>query len=514
MRRSRVGPDDHELHALDPVTGEEIATAAASVVVRTRPRSRRSRRLRIVSVSCAVLAVACAGEAAYFAMTARAVSGLERTWRRAMAVDEARATADGRIISTLESFGDVESIDHFLIAIGSETSAALAELEGDLRRRRILDRRVSELRDQMAEALRFRQLQMSSARRRLGDRPIVTAEAALRRHMRRWGLAPTDVPPARLRSVGQALTRLERFTDEPTGTVIAALRIGELLTIDVDAGTVRSQPVAGPVGFLLGVGDDTVVVTGKHGISAYHLYAPPGAPPRWSRRGVAAHPLADADGLWVDEGGRILRLRPDGEVVDGPFVVPRDTIVVAAMRGGLVLSTFSETREDVVELWDPVSGSRTTLATSVRRFIGAGPTIAVVESPRTPAELERDRRATPVARIVDPSGKPLDRVDFPSDVALMAQRPGSDEVAVAVGPLAGRIASLFRIAPGAAVVGLQRPRAVVTPGSLAWAPSGDALFWLTPDGALALHHVAMRRSQPLRSSLRDVEQIVALEARQ
>lgn len=508
MRGARVDPDDHELEALDPRTGQPIAPPSP-VDEGTGSVVGHRRRLRRIRTALVVLAIASAGGAAYFAITIRTLRTVEETWRQAMAVDEARADADRRVLTVLESYDDLESADRFLIAVGSETSGRLATAERRLDDLRIADPRLSALRDQMIEALRFRQLQMGAGRRRLGDTPLVEVEATLARQLGRWDLAPTEPARPRLAAADDTFARLARFADDPTGAVVVGVRRGALVVIDVDAGEVTTRPLSSPVDRLVTAGPRTILVTGKDGITAYHL-AGKGVEPAWTRRGVSAFATADGTGAWVHEGPHIARVQPDGTVAEGPYTTPAGAVPVAATGDGIVLST-STRGGATVELWHPARGDRQPLAGAVHRLIGAGPGLVVVEATATAAERQPETDDDDrVVRVIDAAATVLGVLHFPTEVGAVAQRPGQQELVMSVGPLAGRVASVFRFTATGTVTALQHPRVSIQPGALAWSPDGAVVFWLTPDGRIALHRLASRQSQPLRAPVEGLEQIVVV----
>src|SRR5699024_7444884 len=103
----------------------------------------RLRRRRRMARLLAVAALACALAAGYFGLTIVQLRGVERTWRRAMAVDAARAAADRRVLSLLDAAGDDsdDAAARALGPIGGEATTALGAAEVRLQDRRILDRK-------------------------------------------------------------------------------------------------------------------------------------------------------------------------------------------------------------------------------------------------------------------------------------------------------------------------------------------------------------------------------------
>lgn len=133
-----------------------------------------------------------------------------------MAVDTARAVADARVRSLVERLGsaDAGSEQAALGPIGDEAAAALADAQRSLADRRIVDSKVSALRDAMVKALEFRRFQMSPQRRQMGSTPLERVNLELAMQLDRWDLPPgTAGRPVVLRSVAPALSALHRAVD-------------------------------------------------------------------------------------------------------------------------------------------------------------------------------------------------------------------------------------------------------------------------------------------------------------
>lgn len=525
-RRSRVERDDLELEALDPVTGQGLSEQdlRASTLVAARGQradTRRAHRLRRLRLVLVVLSVACAVEATYLATTVRTTRAIERTWREVMAVDVARAEADREILETLRVFGDDDSADALLIGLGAAARGDYRRAEESLERRRIPDRRVSALRDRMIEALRFRQLQMSPGRRRLGDTPLVVVERELATQLRRWGLEPTVVPEPRLPAAEQALERVRRYADVETGTTLVLHEGGGLTTVDLDAGTVKRRAVPVPIDDLFALGRDTVVAVGPNGTIAYGLDGERDPSPRWERPGAFAVGPDGQGGIWLEERGRLLSVDAGGAAGPQAFPVPAGRTPVGSTARGVILLS-SAARGQRVELWVPETGARTLLAEQATRFIGVGPTTVLLEAPLAPEEANRRTDTTRFAdatRLLADTGATVRLIDLPAPIGASAERPavetrpGATDVAVAVGPLAGRIATVLRIG-ASTITPVNGPRTSIGPGTLTWSPAGDYLFWVTPDGRLALHDPATRRSQVVRAPVGGVSTLVAFAAPQ
>jgi hypothetical protein len=299
-----------------------------------------------------------------------------------------------------------------------------------------------------------------------------------------------------------------------------ALQGHTLLTVDLEADTISRRSIPVQVDRVLAVGPTTVVVVGGNGTVAYGLDGERDPAPRWERPGAFAFATPNDEGLWLVEGPTVLRLDPEGRAVAGPFTLPPATAVAGAMEGGLVLEPAGPPATRTIQLWEPATGARTTLATNIGRFVGASRGFALVEGPLSLAEAARSSgagRFGDVLRIVDRSGATVRVLGLPASVGVAAQRPDERELAVAVGPLAGRLASVFRIGlqdEDALLAPVTGPRAKIGRGSLVWSRSGASLFWVTPDGRLAVHDRAARRSAIVRAPVQGVDQIVAFDAPQ
>jgi hypothetical protein len=176
---------------------------------------------------------------------------------------------------------------------------------------------------------------------------------------------------------------------------------------------------------------------------------------------------------------------------------------VGATRNGLVLVNAPTDGFDDVILWSPEQDRRVLLAQGVRRFVGAGHGFVMLE--RRFAIQGTDGAHTLARDFVDvvaDTGRTVEQFDFSVPLVSAAQRPGGIEIAAAGGPLAGRLARVFRFT---------LPGSFATGGPSA---SADFLFWVTPDGKLAMYEPARRRVGLVRSDgISQLQAIVAFESR-
>ncbi len=517
MRR-RLAEDD-DLEALDPTTGDALAAGPSRTPLPTGDwvswitYRRRLRRARVIFI---VLSFASAGFAAYTGWSIATLRRVERTWRTAMAVDAVRQQTDKAIFEDLEPFEpDDDTTDSFLVGVGVAATSELAKAETKLVQQRIPDRRTAVLRDLMVKALEFRQRQMSPQRRQLGNTPLLLADEVLATELRRWRLEPLEVSDRRLAATDEAVKRLRRFVDEPTSTIIVAIGLAgrSLVTIDLDASTIERRELSESVERLLSVSPDVVITVGLAGVRAYEVNQPTSPKPIWERTGAAAYAPPGADSVWIHEGPDVLRLDPRGGVIAGPYPVPAGLSPVGATRNGLVLVSAPESGFDDVFLWSPEQDRRKLLAQGVRRVVSAGHGLVtverrfVVQGTDGAQTLPRDG-----VFVVADTGRTVEQFDFDVPLVSAAQRPGGIEIAAAAGPLAGRLARVFRFTiPGSVATG--GPSASVDPGALAWSNDGSFLFWVTPDGNLAIHEPARRRVGLVRSGgIPYLQTIVAFES--
>lgn len=518
MARSRdrdAGADPRDLEVLDPITGEAVPRdQPARVDEGPRERGRRRRRLALV---LALASVVCAGAAGWFGLTIWSIRSTEQVWAEAMALDGARAEADREVRERLASVGNPENdaaAREAIRSVGEETARRLLPLEERLRDQRIADDRISDLRDLMLEALRFRRFQLSAERGLLGDTPLQKAEAALDLQLERFGLERSAPPSVELASVAPALAALGNFADEETGTLLVVSTFGagtaggrELLVIDLDASVIRRRVLpAAPQGIL--AADELVLVFDGRATTAYPLDVH--AAPAWRRDialGVAGRPGTGV-AMWVWAPGDAAGIVPiglDGE--DGPTVAFPQTAPGRAERwhlladtdAGLLVGDPTSARLQVV---DRGTGRVVRTIDAAGRFVGASRGFVAKQLPGRPM-LELHRLADGSTIEV-----PLPR----TDAGPIVQERKADAIAFAAGPVAGNIASVLYLRLAGASWELDAvggPRATVRPGTLVFAPSDEHLFWVTTTGRLG---VASDHRGPgqLRVPVDDVQQLFAV----
>jgi hypothetical protein len=529
MARSRdrdAGADPRDLEVLDPLTGEAVPVdrpPAATAEDGDHP-GRRRRRL---AVGLALASVACAGAALWFGLVVSSLRAAEEVWADAMALDGAREAADQAVRDRLSTVGNPEDDAAGRAAIrsiGEETATRLLPLEERLREQRIADDRISDLRDLMLEALRFRRFQLSAERGLLGDTPLQKVEAQLDAQLGRFGLDRSQPPPATLASVTPALAALGRFADEETGTVLVASSFGlgagrdrELLVVDIDASTVTRRTLPEHAPDLLAAGD-LVIASDGGTTTAYPLDVT--KPAVWRRDGplgVGGRPGTEvAMWAWTEAGlvpvgfdgreGAPVPFRQRSDLEGEPWELLADT------EAGLLFAGLADNqvagrgvRRTALLLVDHRSGQVVRTIETDGRFAGASPGFLAIQLPGRPTlEIHRLADGTSIEL-------PLPR----TDAGRIVQAPGREAFAFAAGPLAGNIASVLRLEfEGRSwnLIGVGGPRATVRPNTLVWSPSGEHLFWITPDGHLAMARDEDRRAVQLRTPVSAAMQIVAFPA--
>lgn len=522
MARSRdrdAGADPRDLEVLDPVTGEAVPVdrpPAASV-----PRGRGWHRRRL-ALGLALASVACAGAAVWFGAIVWSLRTTEHVWAEAMALDRAREQADRAVYDGLDAVGspsDDPAARDAIRAIGEETSERLAPLEARLRQQRIADDRVSALRDLMLEALRFRRFQLSADRRLLGDTPLRRVETELDVQLDRFGLERSASPLPVLRSVEPSLAALRRFTDEATATLLVTWTRGsrggsdrDLLYIDVDASTITRRSLARAPEHLAAT-DGLVLVDDGRSITAYPL--DPKAPAPWSRPRQLGPPdardwIAGRPGsgvaLWSWEPGGIVPIDAAGRAGSAvPVGSPRTAsgeprALLGDTEAGLLIDD-----PDGLRVIDRASGAVVRSIDAEGRFAGATRGFVAFHLPGRPV-LEIHRLADGTS-----TDLPLPR----TDAGMIVQAPDDETFAFAAGPLAGNIASVLRLEVlprGWGLFGIDGPRATVRPGTVIWSPSGDHVFWATPEGQLAVAEDGATRAAQLRAPIDGAQELVAFPA--
>ena len=517
MPRREPGPA--ELEALDPLTGESLtspgATATGPTANRRDRRAARARTLRRVMVVSVLLAVTCASAGAYFAVSIAQLRGIERTWRQAMALDGARADADREVRDVLASVTSSDADDPSTLApleaIGTEVATGLRRHERALADRRILDSKVSDLRDAMVDALEFRRFQLSPTRDRIGNTPLERVESSIDDQLARWDLSPSEVDAPTLRSLAPALAELRRYADVDTETVLFALDGTTLHTIDVDASTRRRRSIPFP-GVLVPTNRGVAVV----GTGRLVVYPPdPSAQPLATIDGDVLHAVGAGDGsgdLWVAQAGAptVRRYRVDGASsgwAGAPVVLRPGRMLVGATADHLVLQTPTG---GLVLVAPSTPDVERTLATADARFLDAEGTIVLFQGPLP----FNPGNGSDFLHRYDVGTDLRDLIGLPRTDAATASIGRDGGAAVTAGPLAGRLGSILVLGPRTPALvggGTTGPRASVEPNTVAWAPDGEALFWLTPDGELAIAHgdgPGIR--QRLRVGLQGLDRLVAI----
>lgn len=517
MRRRESGPG--ELEALDPLTGESLSRsfptspspAGAPGRGGRRPEVRAS-RLRRVRFVFGVLALICAGSAAYFGVTISQLRAVERTWREAIALDRSRASADVAVLQAIEDSGaGDDAAEERLAIIGDEAVASLARAERSLASRRILDSKVSSLRDQMIEALEFRRFQTTPQRRQMGSTPLQQVDFAIDVQLSRWGLRPTSPPQPTIRSLRGVLDELGRFTDEPLGATLFVADARTLITVDVDGSLARGRAVDGPIVRLLPAPGGAAVSNGAE-LVVYPADVDAPAIVRVPANGPVFE-VADGTGdLWVVEQETIVRrFRPAaGEALQAPTTLPPRRRVVGGAAGRLVLQ---RTDAGTLELWTPptatASESTVPLTTAFARFLAGDTERVLWQGPLPFADFGGDGYLHSLE--IDSGERELIALP-PTDAVSGAYAPDGT-FAIIAGPPAGRLGRILVAAAGtSALAGTNSPGSLVRENSLRWSPDGAHLFWLTIDGRIAYRSGTDRDapSTTLRAGLDGLDRLTVM----
>lgn len=501
MRRAREEEAQRgDLEVLDPTTGEAVdAGTAATGVPRPHPPA-GALRLRRLAVVLTVLSVVAAGAAAHRAAALASLQALNRSWAEAMALDAARQQADGEVRQLRPDVRGPQEPDRraAMTAIGEEAAAGLLAIERDVRGQWILDRAVDRLRDQMVEALRFRRFQMSPERELLGSTPLRRVDAALEEQLARWRLERATARPPELRSVGPAVAPLRRFAATETRTLLVASAGRRLLHIDVDASAIEDRTLPRPPTRLIVV-DDLLVVADGAAVTAYPR--DPDRPALWTVE--AADAVAGRPGghvaVWASTDEGLRAVARDGTVASSTVGIAPGAVLLADTDAGLLVGAGGS-----LDLIDPTSGRVARTLATAGRFAGASPGFVAVQATGRPVLV--------IHRLAD--GTSFELALPRTDAGHVVPSPEGDVFAFAAGPLAGNIASVLRLeldGPAWSLVGIGGPRGTVAEGTLTWSPSGRQLFWLTPDGEIALAEGT--DTTLLRAPVRDLDRLVALPDR-
>ena len=529
-RRStdREPPGDLDLIALDPVTGASLdpdaATAAngdddgpiSDAELAADRRTVRARRLHRLAATLAGAAVAAAVMAGWFGLSIRHLREVEHTWRAALAVDQSRESAD-RTIHLLVP-GDSEAIRQPLDDVGDEEANRLLATERALDHQRILDPKVSKLRDEMIAALRFRRFQMTPERLQLGRTPIDRAEALLDDQLDRWGLHPTYVQPPRLRTLDDALEGLRRYSTLPTRTTLAALTTdGRVVEVDVDKSTTGqlATDADADAQTLAAVPGGGLAVSKGNELAILDANGKPASTVDLAG-GFVVPGGATSDGvvLWIthlsrSDVRRVVVQSPSAVTVGDAVALPPGRTVVGANRDSLVLTPND--RGGPLERWNAATGATTALTPTNSRFLAADDDLILWQGP---LDFTDTGNGGFLHLLHLDTGK-VDLIGLTrTDAASATISPDGRTIAVAAGPLAGRIGSVLLLEVGTTgLVGTPGPRVAVDGPAMTWSLDSRTLFWRTPDGELAVRHVrdgSTPLTEILRTGLADVTAVAAI----
>jgi hypothetical protein len=454
----------------------------------------------------ALAAAVCGLAGAYFGVTVLHLRGIERTWRTAMAIDDARVRADQRIRSELERVAEAQDPAGRgpISAIGTEEATRLMRLEEALDDRSIFDSKVSALRDSMIEALRFRRFQMSPDRLLLGSTPLQSVERDLDAQLDRWGLEPASVGRQQIRALAPGLAELRRFADIDTGATLFALDGGgALVTIDVDASKVRRRPLDERPMKVVALPDAGAVLD-RRGVTLYPI--DPDAAAITHLSGTELVAAGDGSGdVWVADHLDVHRVPTGGGPAADPGAdLPVGRRLVGATASYLVLDDAESGR---VELWSTEDHTTIVLTPGPGRFLAAIGDVVLWQGP-LPFGPDEGSGFLHVLHVE--SGR-RDLIALPRTDATAAAIARDGTIAIVAGPLAAPLGSIVLIAAGTTgLQGMPGPFSSVDPNSLSWSADGW-LFWLTPEGRIAVRRPGVQgNAQLLRTNLSGLRALAAV----
>jgi hypothetical protein len=484
MARTRTADD--ELQAIDPLTGDPIASLDDEIAAQgpPAPRARRALLLHRLTALFVVLSLAAAGGAVYVGAQIRALRSLERTWRTALAIDDERAALDRTILDGLEALGNREDLSGRtpIGTIGADAEGRLGKLQHDLERASEMNGRLDRLRKDMIEALQFRRYQMTPDRLRIGDSPLrkVDAELALQLRRSRLRARPLARRPAPLRTSPVAARFLATYADG-TAAVLVGERDGRLVIIDVAASRTTVLRLDGDVTGAFAVDTLAVGVAGGRAVAFDTRH--PDDPAVWQAPADASFPDSHSNAIFVVAGGAVTTLVPSsGQALHPPTPLPPGAVVVGASHGRLVLLQPPAAGVSVGRLtvWDPPSGTTERVLTDEGRLVAAGSSRVAWQGPASAGTGDSLHvvdllHQHPDAEIL------LPRTDAGTGVFSAS----GDTLAFTAGPLAGDRAAvlIYDFDDGGALRGLGEPATTIDAG-LAWSADGGSLFWPTREGRI------------------------------
>jgi hypothetical protein len=510
VRRSSSRGDaatDLDLVAVDPVTGTSIG-ASDEDAPPPSDRWRRTRRWRRATAALAMASLASALLAGWFGLSIHHLRDIERTWRTAMALDAARQRADRAVRAATQR--DPDAARPPLESVGDVEAVRLQAFERSLGRQHILDPKVSALRDEMVEALRFRRFQMTPERNRIGNTPLLRVDAGLDDQLGRWGLHGATAPAPDPTLFDRAMASLRRYSSLPTGATLAAVtEAGRVVEIDVDADRTRTlrNETNRPADALYPMPGGVIVADG-----AALTSLPAGTTVTDLGGGLAISGGEGPDGMtfWVASPRDVRRIVVGGDgapaTSTASVTLPPGRTVAGATPEELILTT--DLRGGRLERWNPTTGATIVLAPSGARFLAAGADLLVWQGPLTPSDTGNGG----FLHVLHVGSGQRELVAIPrTDAASAAISPDGETDAVAAGQLAGRMGSVLWLPVGTTVLqGTPGPRVAVDRAAMTWAPDSRSLFWRTPDGDIAvMHGSGQPRTELLRTGLGPVAAVAA-----
>lgn len=297
-------------------------------------------RLWLLATGLGVMSLLQFAAAGYVRGIERDLRDVESVWRDVLRIDSDRAQADAALVATQREYGNSPGLEDQRDTLYEATRSRFDKFTAELASLNPRSNTVTELRDEMLEALAQRRRDFRDERVSFDQEgALLEVGERLDRALGRWriGERPGD-DDVRLTAARELMERLEGMADEPTGLTIGAVATDALVLIDVDENDVVSRhlPVS-PSARVHAVGDDLVVVDG--GKARAFESSPLGTEPRWELDAERALPAPDGATMWVQVGTQLTQVDADGKpLVTVPLPEGARLVAVPTTQRALVVS--------------------------------------------------------------------------------------------------------------------------------------------------------------------------------
>ncbi|MGH9127318.1 MAG: hypothetical protein ACRDZ8_21750 [Acidimicrobiales bacterium] len=498
---SRGSGSGGELEVLVPLGEEDQAAATPSPPTPGPPWSRLRGHRRAVIITAAVVMLLVAATVAATVpgrrwLIRRQLSELDRQWKAANEDDLGRFHAEEQL-EAYSPVGAGPQVAAALAGVYREERAALLARRSGLAGAVLVDHGLSRLRGQMVEAVgdeaallakwaasyqaetgTFSLLDTSTQFEGVGVE-YQQADSHLLAELDRWRVSasPSPAPPT-YPAARDALAKLSRWLDQPTGTVLLAGSAvdGTLTRLDVDAS--RASPTSAPVGYdLVSRAGFLAYTTGEQVMA---VGADGSGSPRTLAAGSIVFAATDPADVWVssattDDGLQTSEVDGTGRLLAGPFPTPGTA--VGATTAGLVID-----QGPGLEVWDPLTGAvrcRVTTPGEVGTLATQGDAVAWLGGQDRLGVTDLGSCRNVLTLPLQPMGDPLSRL-------VVAFSPNGKTLAVSgVLPTANEgpapvelvdVASGQVTEPPAVPAGTGPADQAVT--AMAWSADGQRLWWL------------------------------------